>query len=205
MAIGDAWSDTSPLQVTQFEADLRLADQLSKFFIEANGGGNEYESYNLPWYFAATRTKCDCMRKRGKKGYLFTVGDEPPPPALLAKHVDKFLGGGLQRDMKTADVLKLAQKEWQVFHIIIEEGSFCRRNPDKTIAAWRALLGQHALTLSEHANLAELIVSTIQIMEGSDLMDVTTSWSGNAALIVQQSLRTLTPALAGHSKGVVRF
>ncbi|MBZ0186346.1 MAG: hypothetical protein K8F91_08875, partial [Candidatus Obscuribacterales bacterium] len=84
MAVGDAWCDRAPLQATQFEADIRLADQLSKFFIEGGGGGNRFESYNLPWYFAATRTRCDSYLKRNKKGYLFTVGDEPPPPSLLA-------------------------------------------------------------------------------------------------------------------------
>src|SRR5262245_17675304 len=38
MALGDAWCDRAPLQATQFEADLRLAEQLSKFWIEGGGG-----------------------------------------------------------------------------------------------------------------------------------------------------------------------
>ncbi len=191
MAVGDAWYDSAPLQVTQFEADIRLAEQLSMFYIEGNGGGNAYESYNLPWYFAATRTRCDAWLKRKKKGYLFTVGDEPPPPVLLARHVRKFLGDRLEHDMATADVLRMAATAWEIYHIVIEEGSYCRSQPERTKNAWRRLLGQRAIPISDHTRLAELIVSTIEVNEGADIGQVAGSWSGQTALVVRNALQAL--------------
>lgn len=188
MAFGDAWADQAPLQATQFESDIRLADQLSKFYIEGNGGGNNFESYNLPWYFAATRTKCDAFLKRNKKGYLFTVGDEPPPPKLQANHVQKIFGNGLQRDISSRDLLTMASKTWNIFHIIIEEGNYYRSCPDKTRKAWRDLLGEGAITLDDHTKLAELIVSILEVQEGSDLATVAASWTGSTALTIRESL-----------------
>lgn len=191
MAFGDAWCDRSPLQVTQFEADIRIAEQLSKFYIEGNGGGNGYESYNLPWYFAATRTRCDAWLKRNKKGYLFTVGDEPPPPELKASHVKTFLGGGLQDDINTADLLKLTTKNWEVFHIIVEEGMYCRSKPQQTKGAWNKLLGARAVCLSDHRNLPELIVSILQVAQGERPEDVAESWGGQTAMVILDAMRGL--------------
>lgn len=188
IAFGDAWADRAPLQVTQFETDIRLADQLSKFYIEGNGGGNNFESYNLPWYFAATRTKCDAFLKRNKKGYLFTVGDEPPAPKLLADHVKRIFGGGLQRDISTRDLLTMVSKTWNVFHIMIEEGTYYRSAPSQTRRAWRDLLGEGAITLDDHTKLAELIVSILEVQEGTDLTAVAESWNGSTALTIRNSL-----------------
>lgn len=191
MAVGDAWCDRAPLQVTQFETDIRLASQLSKFYIEGGGGGNSFESYNLPWYFAATRTRCDAFLKRKKRGYLFTVGDEPPPPKLLQSHVKKFLGGGLEYDLDSETLLKMASEQWDIYHIIIEEGSYFRCNPNKALKDWQKLLGQKAIRLKDHKDLSELIVSTIALAEGEDLDDFTENWSSKTAISVRNALAPL--------------
>jgi len=78
-AIGDVDSDRVPLQVGQFEADLKITEDLEKVYVEGNGGGNNKESYDLPYYYAAYHTSIDCFEKRNKKGYIFTIGDELPP------------------------------------------------------------------------------------------------------------------------------
>ena len=68
MGIGDVEvGDIAPLQVTQFEADIRIAEQLEKIYFEKGGGGNSYESYALAWYFAGLHTSIDCFEKRNKK------------------------------------------------------------------------------------------------------------------------------------------
>jgi len=77
-AYGDATPnyDRVPLQASQFESDNRIDDALDKLFIEGGGGGNGGETSALAWYFGGTHTATDAWDKRGKKGYLFTIGDE---------------------------------------------------------------------------------------------------------------------------------
>ena len=45
MGIGDLAYDTSPIQMSQFESDVRIAEALDKIYMEHGGGGNRYESY----------------------------------------------------------------------------------------------------------------------------------------------------------------
>ncbi len=52
MAIGDLECDDVPLQVSQYESDVRIAGHTDKIFFEGHGGGNGYESYTVAWYCA---------------------------------------------------------------------------------------------------------------------------------------------------------
>lgn len=201
MGVGDAWCDDAPLQVTQFEADLRIAEQLKNIYLEGGGGGNAFESYNLPWYFAARRTALDCFDKRGKRGYLFTVGDEPPPPVLLARHVQRVFGDSVQSDMASADVLAMASRMYEVFHVVVEQGSFYRSAPDEVLKPWRELLGQRVLPLADYARLGERIVATIEASEGTapTFAEVPTERQPLVANAVSGLKRLLGPS------GIVRF
>lgn len=42
MGIGDACCDSAPLQVTQFESDIKIAEQMNKIWFEQGGGGTSY-------------------------------------------------------------------------------------------------------------------------------------------------------------------
>ena len=89
-AIGDCKSDNYPLQVTQFEADIRINQQLLELCLEGGGGGNNGESYNLLWYFAAKHTITDAHRKRNEKGILITIGDDFCHPELSVSEIKQF-------------------------------------------------------------------------------------------------------------------
>lgn len=204
MGIGDVLYDQAPLQVTQFEADIRIARQLEKLWLEKGGGGNACESYTLPWYFAALHTSTDCWEKRGKKGYLFTVGDEEPPRDLPGAAIARFIGDRNGRDFDSGELLTLVSRQYHVFHVIVEEGSHARSDPHGVRDRWTELLGQRVIGLSDHTKLAEVIVSAIEVNEGRDREAVAASWSKGTARVVRKAVGALIPAPTRNT-GVVRF
>lgn len=191
MAIGDIFCDSAPLQVTQFEADIRIAEQLTDLWLEGGGGGNSFESYDLPWAFAARKTQIDCFKKRGKKGYIFTMGDENPPEAPTNKSLNETIGAGGQGDSTSKQLLIEAQVTYNVFHLIVEEGSFARRALSTVKQNWDKLLGKKVICLNDYNYVAEVIISVIEVNEGKDPNEVIDSWEDAGAK------RAVTHALFG--------
>ncbi len=188
MGIGDLETDQAPLQASQFEADLRILEQLELLWLEGGGGGNHYESYTLPWYFAAEHTSIDCFEKRKKKGYIFTIGDENPTPVLEAHRLEKILGYKPEGNLTAKELLKKVSKTYEVFHLMVEEGSHYRRHGAQVKGAWQELLGQRAISLPDHRMMAETIVSIIQVHEGEDVATVAKAWDDKTAAIISTSI-----------------
>ena len=165
MGIDDAENgDPAALQVTQFETDLRMLDQLEKIYLEGFGGGNMSESYLLAEYFAANFTKIDCFDKRGEKGFLFTFGDECPPERLYKDDLSRVFGGrdGLKGRFITAmDCVEQASKKYHCYHILLHGGNYNYNNGE-----WEELLGGHACDLSDYSCLADLVTTIFKIHEG---------------------------------------
>jgi len=194
MAVGDAvMFDKAPFQIGQFEADLVAAEWLEKIYIEGNGGGNGFESYDLPYYFGAFHTSTDAFEKRNKKGYIFTIGDEEAPPMTSVDAVRKVMGdsAAIEVDMPFIEILERASKMYHCFHIMIAEGSHARWKPDRVKTTWREALGERAVWLEDHEKLAETIVSIIQVVNGADKADVAKSWSGDTSLVVADAIKDL--------------
>ena len=120
MAIGDFACDDVPLQVSQYESDVRIAEHTDKIFFEGGGGGNGYESYTAAWYFASRHTKIDCL-KRGRKGIIITMGDEPLNPYLPKSQIKRVLGDKLEADVETKNLYKEVTKNFDVFHLSVND------------------------------------------------------------------------------------
>ena len=199
-AIGDVWSDKAPLQVSQFESDNRIVEQLEKIYLESNGGGNNGESYDLPWYFMAEHTSCDAFEKRGKKGYLFTIGDEPVPHGLTRDEVKKFIGDDIEGDLSPSQSLAMAERSWEVYHIVV--GKYTRYGD--VMPAWRDLLGERVIRLEDHTKLAELIVSLIQLNEGLTKAQVIDSWDGSTSVAIRNAIKDIAvPSATTSQAGLV--
>lgn len=210
LALGDAeaW-DRAPLQIGQFEADLMAAEWLEKIYLEGGGGGNGHESYDLPVYYAAYHTSHDAFEKRNKKGFLFTIGDEPPPRMTRIESIKKVLdaeGDGLMEDVTFKKVIEDAQKMYHYYHIIIGDGWHAKNYPDQVRNEWRELLGENAVWLKDHTALPETIISILEVMSGKDADEVAASWSGSTAVAVRDAIKDLSAAdRFDAANGVVRL
>lgn len=215
MGVGDANYDRAPLQVTQFETDILSAQQLKKIWIEHGGGGNDFESYNLPWYFAAMKTRTDAVEKGRRKGLIFTIGDELAPPNLTAAQLKKYLGDDVAQDMSSRDILAKVEQMYDVFHVVVEQGSCCRHRRSDVYNSWNELLGQgRIIPLADYTKLSEVLVSAIEVHEGRLAPDVAKSWSSSStAVVVANAVKNITPAnrskppvtRPGAAGGVTRF
>lgn len=158
MGIGDLAYDLAPIQASQFESDIRILDQTTKIYFEAGGGGNSFESYTAAWYFGLNNTDLDCW-KRGKKGIIITLGDEPLNPYLPGKALSETLGTNTQ-DVDTKSLYDEVTKKFGVYHIAITDHSSYRRYENAINESWGKLLGQHFMT-STSDKLPEVISSIV--------------------------------------------
>ena len=124
MGIGDLAYDYAPIQASQFESDVRIAEHLDKVYMEHGGGGNGFESYTAAWYFGLHHTKLDCW-KRGKKGIIITMGDEPLNPYLPKYPLEKITGDNLESDVETKDLYELTKEKFDIYHIAIDDFDDC--------------------------------------------------------------------------------
>lgn len=157
-AIGDHECDNEPLQIGQFESgDAELDMWLTRTYLEGGGGGNAGESYPLAWYFAANHVETDAFSQRGKKGFIFTIGDEPFLKNLPASAVKSIMGSSAvgQGNYTAEELLAAAQKENHVYHIFLEHGG---RSCD---SAWKQLLGDNLIVISDYREVAKIIAQTV--------------------------------------------
>ncbi len=168
-AIGDATCDRAPLQIGQFEADNRMDDDLGKILLEGGGGGQMTESYELAMYFMARHTAIDCFEKRGKRGYLFIIGDELAYSKVKRREVAKVIGDQLEEDIPVADLVRELQRRYDVYFIIPEGGYYAGTRELKEF--WQSLLGQHVLYLDDPDAVCETIALTIGLAEDAIDLD----------------------------------
>lgn len=169
-AVGDARSDLGSIQVGQFESGIEMDDDLGHMWLEGGGGGSNEESYQNALYFFARHTATDAFEKRGKKGYLFMVGDELPYPNVSRTEVQKLFGDALEADIPTAQIVKEAQEKFHVFFLFPANTSNGRNMGNRT--AWEKLLGaDHVLPIADENAICEAVSLAIGLTEGKTTVE----------------------------------
>ncbi|MGP4025360.1 hypothetical protein [Actinomadura sp. 3N407] len=168
-AVGDATCDRAPLQIGQFEADNRMDDDLGKILLEGGGGGQMRESYELAMYFMARHTSIDCFDKRGRRGYLFMIGDELAYPKVKRGEVAKVIGDDLDEDVPVETIVRELQRKYEVYFIIPEGAHHAGSRELKDF--WRGLLGQNVLHLDDLDAVCETIALTVGLAEDAIDLD----------------------------------
>ncbi|GAA2499898.1 hypothetical protein [Winogradskya humida] len=167
-AVGDATCDRVPLQVGQFESDNRMDEDLARIVLEGGGGGQRTESYELAMYFMARHTSTDSVEKRGRRGYLFLIGDEMPYGTVKPKEVKRFIGDTLREPIGVEAMVAELQRSFDVYYILPSAASY---GGDKEILGyWRGLLGQQVIELDDLDAVCETIALTVGL--GEDRIDL---------------------------------
>jgi hypothetical protein len=179
LGVGDQYSDEAPIQVGQFEASDELLDKwLKTIYLEGHGGGNGGESYQLAWYFAIAHTSVDAFTKRGIKGTLITIGDEPTHKSLRKNEIDMFFGDNCEAEITTSKLLEMAQQSWHVFHINLNDwsGMF-----DGTQRCWSELLGKNFINTENETGddiadiIAKVVIASYKEETGKTVENATTT------------------------------
>jgi len=158
LGVGDHECDRAPLQVGQFESgDEELDLWLTRTWLERGGGGNSGESYLLAWYFAAKHTVTDSFDKRGQKGILFTIGDEPCLKSLPKRVVDELMGVGTEVNYSDHQLLELAQEKYDVYHLHVMQGS----DGHSSLGYWQKLLGQHCIVVDDYEKVGDILSDVV--------------------------------------------
>jgi hypothetical protein len=168
-AIGDATCDRVPLQIGQFESDNRMDDDLGRIVLEGGGGGQMTESYELAMYFMARHTSIDCYEKRGRRGYLFLIGDEMPYESVSRSQVRNLIGDRRGEKITTDAILAELQRRYHVYYILPSGSSYVGDN--RVLGRWRDLLGQNVIDLDDLDAVCETIALTIGLNEGAIDLD----------------------------------
>ncbi len=201
-AIGDATCDRAPLQVGQFESDNRMDGDLEHILLEGGGGGQKTESYELAMFFMARHTAADCFEKRGRRGYLFIIGDEMPYPAVKPREVKAWIGDELPQPVAIRNLVAQLTRRWDTYFILPEGAAHA--GDGQVLGTWRSLLGQNVIELADLDAVCETIAltvglgeETIDLDEGlADLADV-----GSAA---GPTVRRALAAIGAYQAGPVR-
>lgn len=161
MGIGDLAYDRYPIQISQFESDIRIAEQMDKLYFEFGGGGNLYESYTAAWYMGARHTKLDCWN-RGQKGIIITIGDEHLNPYLPKDKLVKDTGDIIQADVETKELYKEVSEKYDVFHIHVNHLKIPSYQFETIKPSFGKVIGdQNIVNCEEIEDLAKIITDLI--------------------------------------------
>ena len=162
-AIGDATCDRAPLQAGQFESDNRMDGDLERILLEGGGGGQKTESYELAMYFMARHTVTDCFEKRGRRGYLFIIGDEMPYAAVKPREVSAWIGDDLPQAVPLRNLVAQLTRRWDTYYILPGGASYA--GDRQVLRTWRELLGQNVIELADLDAVCETIALTVGLGE----------------------------------------
>lgn len=200
-AVGDSTCDQYPFQIGQFESDNRFDEQLRNIIIEGNGGGQDMESYALAYRFAAYHTKLDAFEKRGKKGYLVTMGDERPWPKVSVAEVERIFGVKAERDETVEELLAKASETWEIFHIFPTNANNGRNVNIQN--RWKELLGERVIMLDNEDLVCETVASLVYMLETAKDLDTVVKDVGLTGKGLDSVKNALVPVASSFSPSAV--
>lgn len=152
-------------QMSQFETDERIAEQI-RLLIPDGGGGDEIEDYQYLLGYAAWATDLDAVNFYGLKGYFFLMADQVCREEVRAADFQRLTGLTLPgQSMTTASICRELAKRFHTFYLQV--GSYnANSRRDEITAWWEKRLGRDRVVVVPDPDfLAELETALIYVTE----------------------------------------
>jgi hypothetical protein len=116
------------------------------------------ESYELAMYFMV-----GCFDKRGKRGYLFIIGDELAYPRVDPRQVAAVVGDRPGEQIGLETILAELRRRYVVYFIIPAGGY--HSTDERLLRFWRDLLGERVIHLDDPGAVSDTIALTVGLAE----------------------------------------
>ena len=163
-AVGDANTDSAPLQVCDFARGTDLDDWLKKLYLEGGGGGTTQESYELA---AALYAKTTFAAKDAGPIFFF-IGDEGFYKTVSASVAKAVLG--VNEGISGDDAMKSLTEKFEVFlvHKAYDRGG----SDSKIVAQWSSALGAaRVLKLDAPKAVVDVMLGALAIVSSARDLD----------------------------------
>ena len=164
-AVGDAYTDSYPLQIGNFAKGIELDSWLEKVVLESGGGGQGRESYELAAYYLLKNTRF----APGSEPIIFFLGDEMPYPTVNKGQAEAF---DIECDENGIEPFSLLRQKVNdnVFMLL---NKYCGRSFDaQTTATWEKLLApEHVVRICEEKAIVDLMLGIISMISSARTLD----------------------------------
>ncbi len=158
-AIGDAYSDAHPLQITDFGKGFELDQNIKSLYPEGGGGGQARETYELFAYFYTTHCEIPNAISAPKPMFFF-IGDEGYYSKVNRSHIMKLIGDKPRTDQISKEVFAELKKKFDVYILRIKYGS--EKEEAEINKMWVDVLGkERVIMLVEPRRVVDTILGLI--------------------------------------------
>lgn len=121
-AIGDAYTDQVPIQITDFAKGFELDKNIKTLYPEGGGGGQARETYELIAYYYLKR--CEMPNTlQTVRPMLIIIGDEGYYSKVNRSHIINYIGDPPKTDLISDEVFEELRKKFDVYILRIEYSS----------------------------------------------------------------------------------
>jgi len=140
-AIGDAYSDNAPLQITDFAEGAELDENIKSLYCEGGGGGQSRETYELAAYYYLNH--CDMPNAlKTPKPMLIFVGDEGFYSKINRQHILDLIGDKKKTDLVAKNVFAKLREKFNVYILRLQYGSSPDGANERIHKSWQGALGE---------------------------------------------------------------
>jgi hypothetical protein len=189
-AVGDAYTDSYPLQVADFAKGIELDAWIEKLVLESGGGGQEKESYELAAYYLLKRFEF----ASDATPIIFFIADEAPYPKVDKKQAREF-DLPLNEPIDPFPGLNDKVRE-NVFCFLNKYGG--RRWKEDITEAWRSRLApEHVIRINEEKAIVDLMLGVLAMIGKTSLKTYALDMAGRDQ--TKARITGVTEALEGVS------